>query len=221
MFRLATFAFVAITTLSTCSAQQSLFDSHGRVDVDAIRRHTMATMPIPSGIDDAAGLMHTFDHLALNPVQKWGLRLMPVPNLLANCHKLLADGAGLLVVDVADRSPAHQAGIRSGMVLLSIDDQDLRRLDDVPPLSDGCQIRLLTEKGLQSANINLSTNASPINFDSVSVSNINGQIRIRATLETQSGSQQIDMQGNRDEIDRQIDELPTKIGEQLRRQVGY
>ncbi|TWU24807.1 Do family serine endopeptidase [Novipirellula artificiosorum] len=233
MYRLATLAVAAITTVTLCCAQPPLFDSSGQVDVDSIRRQVMSGMPVGPANGNAPifGMPPK-----TTPCQTWGIQVMKVPALFTQCHDLLANGNGLLVVKVAKGSAADRAGIEAGMVMLSIDSQDLSRIQDVRPVHDGATVELLTEKGLRTAVVELATmsrayssasspslpNTALSNTgESVSVSNVNGQIRIQATLMTSRGAETIDIQGNRNDVDRQIDALPAEIADQLRRKVSY
>lgn len=55
----------------------------------------------------------------------------------------------------------------------------------------------------------------------VSVSNVNGQIRIDATLITSEGLQRVRLAGTRVEVNEQIDVLPPDLRQQLRRNIRF
>ena len=92
---------------------------------------------------------------------------------------------------------------------------------------------VLADEGLRSAIVQLpnsvvqesesSTSSSSFSTggESVSVSNINGQIQIDAVLSTPDGPTEVLLRGTRAEVDAQIDALPAELATQLRSRVSY
>ncbi|MEM9646426.1 MAG: PDZ domain-containing protein, partial [Planctomycetota bacterium] len=151
---------------------------------------------------------------------------MAVPDTLRPAHESLAD-AGLLVMSVMPGSAAERAGIRPGMVLIRMDGQPVRHPEDVQRLHLCEEAVVLTVDGLRKARMSSakptasSSSSSASSADSVSVSNVNGQVRIDATLRTPDGPKRVRLEGSRREVDRQIDEMPRALARQLRSRVGY
>jgi hypothetical protein len=230
---LATVAICATSFNTAARAQNPMFDAHGRVDVDKIRNQVLTRISMPNMTQSEVGaLVDPLDATA-ESLMSWGLELMPVPKLLRPAHEALAQ-AGLLVTNVVPDSPAMHLGVQAGMVLLSVDAIPLTTLEDLPQLTPGMCLHVLTEDGIRSATVkepkqevaSPATNAvSASSFSSsgdvISVSNVNGLVQIDATLKTQDGQKQIVLKGTRADIDRQIDQLPADLAKRLRQQVSY
>lgn len=60
-------------------------------------------------------------------VTSWGVKLQPLTESLAD---FFGRREGVLVADVAENSPASQCGLRAGDILLRLDKDELRNLDD-------------------------------------------------------------------------------------------
>ncbi len=239
MFRITSFILAAMTICTAACAQSPLFDSTpmfdsaGNVDVDKIRNRVLSNLSMPiTAQAELAPLAGRLDATA-DVARNWGLELMPVPNLLRPAHESLAE-SGLLVLTVLPKSPAMRMGIQSGMVLLSVDDEPLQTLDDLPSIWPGLRLHILTDDGIRLATVkepkhdstarstsSVAASSFSSHGDSISVRNVNGLVLIDATLKTQDGEKRLVLEGTPAEIDRQIDQLPADLAKRLRQQVGY
>ncbi len=186
--------------------------------------------PVPA-VDQDARLLRT-----------WGLRVEAVPQAMSAQHEVLVDDAGLLVTHVQPDSVAHRAGLKVGMVVVKADRRLVRRAADLPLLTEPCDLVVLTDEGLRLATVEpvlrlpvapmfpglpgsvssqSSSSSSAAGGESVSVSNVNGQIHIDATLMTVDGPQRVELRGSREEVDAHIKELPADLAGQLRSRVDY
>jgi len=214
----------------------------GPMNADQLRSEVMSALPgrISRQMKDlgVAGLLPGLDDHRLaedqSPCQIWGVEVMPVPEIFVDAHESLAAGDGLLLVHVEPGSPASLAGLRRGMVLLSVNDLPLQTESDLPRLDASCRVRVLTKLGVRIAKLPPIidplddilgdapvTSSSAGGGESVSVSNVNGQVRIDATLQTADGLQSVTLQGTPAEVDRQIDQLPADLASKIRRSVSY
>ncbi|TWT70767.1 hypothetical protein [Crateriforma conspicua] len=220
MIRLTLLSVAALSLVSMCCGQTPLFDSQGNVNVDGIRRQVMSQVPAAAMAEDDAPTDHRPHNAA---AESWGLQLTTVPNLFRGCHESLTSGGGLLVVDVVAGSPAYQAGIQPHMVLLTLDGQVLRDVCEMPPVAPGMRLTVLTEDGVRSTTIRPRPLIEDVqsSVHSVSVSNMNGHIRIDATVSTDQGPKQIRLSGTAGEVDRKIEALPADVARQLRNSVSY
>lgn len=238
MFRIASFLLATATvctasfTMTAC-AQNPMFDANGRVDVDKIRNQVLTKLSLPHAAQtELDSIVEPLDATA-EAIMSWGLELMTVPNLLRPAHEALAQ-AGLLVTSVVPDSPAMHLGVQAGMVLLTVDDQPLKTLEDLPRLVPGMCLHVLTDDGIRSATVkepkqpsvfhsanSVSASSFTSSGDSISVSNVNGLVQIDATLKTKDGQKQFVLKGTRAEIDRQIEQLPADLAKRLRQQVSY
>lgn len=238
MFRIASFLLATATvctvsfTMTAC-AQNPMFDANGRVNVDKMRNQVLTKLSMPNVAQtESDSIVEPLD-ATTEAIMSWGLELMTVPNLLRPAHEALAQ-SGLLVTSVVPDSPAMHLGVQAGMVLLSVDDQPLKTLEDLPRLVPGMCLHVLTDDGIRSATVkepklppvfqstnSVSASTFTSSGDSISVSNVNGLVQIDATLKTHDGQKQFVLKGTRAEIDRQIGQLPADLAKRLRQQVSY
>lgn len=187
----------------------------GAIDIDKLRQEVMSSVPMAGGIAP----------VELSNRPPLGVKCMPVPDTLRPAHRSLA-AAGLLILDVMPGSPADQAGIQEGMVIVRINTRLMKRLSDLPVVDETLEVVVLTVDGLRTATIESDDDQPALPMlgrsqESVSVSNNNGQIRIDAVLGTPNGPKQVRLSGTRAEVDAQISQLSPELARQIRSRVGY
>jgi len=239
MFRITSCILATMTICTAACAQPPmfdsipLFDSAGNVDIDTIRNRVLSDLSMPITAQTKPAPFADRLDVTADVTTNWGLQLMPVPNLLRPAHESLAE-SGLLVLKVRPNSPAMRMGIQSGMVLLSVDEEPLQTLEDLPAFWPGLRLHVLTDDGLRFATVkepkhgstarstrSASASSSSSHGDSISVRNVNGLVLIDATLKTQDGEKRLVLEGTPAEIERQIDQLPADLAKRLRQQASY
>jgi S1-C subfamily serine protease len=99
----------------------------------ALSRIAALAIP-PSTVDRVAGRLLAEGHI---PRGYLGIGLQPVPISEASRTKLsLGNRSGLMAIQVEPESPAEQAGMLPGDILVALDDQAVEQLDDLMAFLD-------------------------------------------------------------------------------------
>lgn len=213
---------LALFVATLCGAQSPSFDplgaidqQTGSIDIDKLRRGVMSGVPFST----------EFPETNSPERQQLGVNCMPVPDTLRPAHRSLT-AAGLLIMDVIPGSPADDAGLQPGMVIVRVNQQLMKRPSDLPAVDESLEVVVLTVDGLRAATVESRHEPSTLPAfgnaqESVSVSNNNGLIEINAVVRTSQGPKQVRLAGTRAEVDAQISELTPSVARQIRSRVGY
>lgn len=175
----------------------------------------------------------------LRHADHWGFRFSPMPSVLREHVEAIHDGRGLLIGYVFPGSPADNAGLREGQILLGTRQSVFRRELDIPLLKEPTAIVILDKGVLKRVLVTplplktapglrdlprpslpplqykgLPAVVTPALPGAVAISGANGHFDVKA--DTPEGK--VHLHGTRREIDTQLDSVPRRTRSMIRQQ---
>ncbi|NQT35974.1 MAG: hypothetical protein HQ581_00705 [Planctomycetes bacterium] len=229
-------SFVCLAALavgSTVAAQDML----GPIDVQSLRARTLGEV-LPGAMAESMMAEPDMTAMPCDNAQSWGVVLGEIPELLYIHCPALQDGRGLLITHVCQYSPAEEAGLVSGQILLQVGEQVLYKPADLPVLCRPAKVALLDEGKVVEATLapvaidaavpdremrgfsaerfrmpatrGLSTTSATSSSDSQQAIAI-GLTNGRYKIEAMDVDGKVKLQGTRTEINRQLKSVPKPL----------
>ena len=240
-------AVVSAAAIGMAQERMPRFD--GPIDVQSLRSRTLGDI-VPREMLEAPMPAEPFTTVEppRGSAASWGITLGQIPDLLYLHCPALKDGRGLLIADVLPDSPAEQAGLCPGQILLKIDDEALYRPADLPELRRALEVLLLDQGEVVKTTLSPCppedlVPAPPIRGDAVypesyrlpsrrsavsdsadmqqaiAVACANGQYKIEAMMPVGRGYKKVRLEGTRRQVEKQLADLPPSLRSAIRRQL--
>jgi membrane-associated protease RseP (regulator of RpoE activity) len=213
------------------------------LDTDLLRAQVLGHWGLPPGLalttDHARGGACTRDRF-----NALGFVSIALPNYLRSPALALPDEAGQMITRVAPGSPAERSGLKPGMTIVELDRELVGSTVDLGRLGDSHTLLVLTDEGMQLVELESiahslldATSAldtehpldlglmpkwlgSPLNNGSaprsLSISESNGIMAIAAIVDTAHGAQRVELKGNRQQVEGQLQQLSPEVQAVLR-----
>ncbi len=212
--------------LST-ARQASGVPTMGWIDTDQIRRQFLGDTPdwqmqaavFPWSLQRSSVVV---------PVNPMGMATMALPAYLRSPEMSLDENIGQLVTHIVDGSVAHRAGLQIGMTIVEIDGRPLPSTADLTPLVGVHSLVVFTNEGPRRVDVEapsienelvapnppiVETSAST---RSLSVSEANGIMAVAAIIDTEWGTERVELKGNRAQVELQLRQLAPCVQQALR-----